>query len=1252
MPPDTELYQVSALGTKVKLAVVYAPQRPQELREQLRALQAALASHPDALVVGDLNAHVGHAGAPEPRHGHSDPINASGRVLLQWLEETGRQIMNGQQHLARATHTWARPGSDTDQRRRTMLDLVLAPDAEASRVLSVNTTQAPAISDHRMVIAVLSCDLASLAKWKQVRVIRDLESLQPKTPGVWSPRWRYYHQHITQHLQRHDQARRRGEISAEGMWRILQAAVKRAYRVHIRSWKPPELYKPPSKHDLHAAVAWQKALEKRLRRLHRRVKRAQQAGAAESTQAAATQRAAVARAVREAAKSVTEEARLLERAQRHARTLAATAGILSSDPVRRNQKHTHNILLGHDRDGPRHGAGQCRRIDRMVKVTATGEEVVRNDGDMAELYAQHLAQAGVTRRTHPVYAAAQQRAEAQSRAEPHPRPDTQRCPPTLDLPDVNADFTAAEVEEALRRTPYHKAGGPDGINSTSLKFVAPPPKPERWANNNNTGAQAAVITPPGSKLGCEWLATMFNRMLEDGRLPQGFMHGFVVPIPKGKPKPTPAAFRPITLLNTTAKLLDKMIDTRLRTQLEGTLRQGELNAGFRPARQCADNVFILGETMRARTQRRHPDGTRPMDHVPDPTDAAGHTRRHLGRATANPVVIMLDLKAAFDSVDQTVLAARLHAAGVTGRIWTLTVAMLRAHTREVKVNAARSAAFAINTGVPQGACTSPTLFDLFFTILTTEVAKACDEGRVDPATPPDLNRWPRVVRNADGSLCVDYGVLCVLAYADDIVLECRNWEHANLCLQAVAVALHYIGSSVNAAKSWRLGRARGQNPLYTYKVQDGRLVLGEEVQATATLSKRDGNAYLGMALTSTMSYRKHRKYAVDRTVSQLGRACAFVTSHGLPDPKLGVILIHQAYSTLLYTAEVWASVRSQEPYNRVKSAAARAVASALDLRRRPNRNAALGELGLLPPDARVFQQRLAYWFELLLQPDSRPTRYAYNVSVAALRGDTAAGPGTEPALQGGGRNWADDTQHMLGQLHMAEAWCNADPRLQLQWMTGALRLPDVNRNDMSDFQLYGDLRERVRNRARDIVRKWAEKRWHRAMSDNPRTATTAQIHRHLTYARYLDARYDLAARDIRLALRTAAFGLHDGEDALRCPACGREGRETVEHFVLRCRALAGARQGMWLALRLAVRTPTLTTLLAPGSPQRDAVALALVLGGNLDHLHGLEEFHMPRSAAPTTRGAVHPALDRLHTLRATAPILRRLARRRNMLAAE
>ena len=307
----------------------------------------------------------------------------------------------------------------------------------------------------------------------------------------------------------------------------------------------------------------------------------------------------------------------------------------------------------------------------------------------------------------------------------------------------------------------------------------------------------------------------------------------------------------------------------------------------------------------------------------------------------------------------------------------------------------------------------------------------------------------------------------------------------------------------------------------------------------------------------------------------------------------------------------------------------------------------LGELGILPPDARVYQQRLAYWFELLLQPDTRLTRYAYNVSIATLRGDTAEGVGNRTAWTGPGRNWAHDTRRMLHVLGMGDAWCDADPERQLQWLTDRLELQAVHRASLTDYRAYGELRNTVRSAAVELVRDWAEARWHQALTNNPRTATTASIHRKLEYARYLDARYDKVARSVRLALRTATFGLHDADDVARCPTCGEQGRETVEHFLLDCPALAPERDGLMQALAYAVNTPALVGLLAHGSPDRRHTALALALGGNLDHRPGLEDFHKPSSAAGSA--SVHPALDRLKALRVTAPVLRRMAARRGVL---
>ena len=576
-------------------------------------------------------------------------------------------------------------------------------------------------------------------------------------------------------------------------------------------------------------------------------------------------------------------------------------------------------------------------------------------------------------------------------------------------------------------------------------------------------------------------------------------------------------------------------------------------------------------------------------------------------------------------------------------LWNLIRAILQAHTRHVRVGRAKSAEFPQNTGVPQGACSSPTLFALFFTILTTEVAHAVRDNNVDASTPPDLASWPTLRRHPDGSLYVDYGVLSVLAYADDAVLVAHNKHHAELCLQACAKALHYIGSAINVAKTWHLVNATRGRPtpqLHVYTVAAGQLQRGPPIQQTQVLSKKTGNAYLGVALTANMSFREQRKTALRKATAELRRSGAAICSHGVAHPRLGNILVHQAYSHLLFASEVWADVTHTTVYNKLKSAAAAAAARSLDVRGHPNRDAVLGELGIPSPDARVYQQRLAYWFELLLQPDTRPTRYVYNVSLACMRG-----PGNDEWWRDTTRaaadripNWARDTRHMLHTLGLDEAWAGGDPDGQLAWLMDRAQRQAIDRRTMTDHVLYTRERDVVRNLAREIVTEWAAHAWHERMAANPRTATTAKIHRRPEYARYLDARYNRDALRIRTALRTGTYGLHDDPEAEECPLCHRPGPETVPHFMLECEALATARRRLGPRMREAARTPALRALLNDEDTRADT-ELALALGGNLDHVPGLEDFNKPRSAAPADTVASHPATDRLRALRLSADVL-------------
>ena len=86
--------------------------------------------------------------------------------------------------------------------------------------------------------------------------------------------------------------------------------------------------------------------------------------------------------------------------------------------------------------------------------------------------------------------------------------------------------------------------------------------------------------------------------------------------------------------------------------------------------------------------------------------------------------------------------------------------------------------------------------------------------------------------------------------------------------------------------------------------------------------------------------------------------------YGRHDPRITTIVLHQAYSYLLFGAEVWATKNDALHVDTLKSVAYTA-ARALDLPRRTSRAFMLGELVLRAPRTILLGAKVLYWAELI-----------------------------------------------------------------------------------------------------------------------------------------------------------------------------------------------------------------------------------------------------------------------------------------------
>jgi hypothetical protein len=130
-------------------------------------------------------------------------------------------------------------------------------------------------------------------------------------------------------------------------------------------------------------------------------------------------------------------------------------------------------------------------------------------------------------------------------------------------------FSEQELKEAIGAMRCHKAPGPDGIPTEVLKVVA--------------------------RSSPHLLLNMYNRCLMEGLFPTQWKVQRLVLISKGKGDPeTPSAYRPLCMLDTAGKLLERLLKPRLTQAVQAAGGLSNRQYGFRPGRStiCAVNEVV------------------------------------------------------------------------------------------------------------------------------------------------------------------------------------------------------------------------------------------------------------------------------------------------------------------------------------------------------------------------------------------------------------------------------------------------------------------------------------------------------------------------------------------------------------------------------------------------------------------------------------------------------------------------------------
>ena len=186
------------------------------------------------------------------------------------------------------------------------------------------------------------------------------------------------------------------------------------------------------------------------------------------------------------------------------------------------------------------------------------------------------------------------------------------------------------------------------------------------------------------------LTEVINRSLQEGTFPDDMKRSDTIPLYKTKEKYYTTNYRPISLLLTLSKILEKVVYKRTVKFLDKNELIYNSQYGFREKHSCVDAVMELTtEILKSRENNLH------------------------------TISVFLDLSKAFDTLDPKILIKKLEKYGLRGVVLNWFESYLMNRQLRVKCEVAKenktqySNLYDVEYGAPQGSCLGPLLFLLF-----------------------------------------------------------------------------------------------------------------------------------------------------------------------------------------------------------------------------------------------------------------------------------------------------------------------------------------------------------------------------------------------------------------------------------------------------------------------------------------------------------------------------------------------------------